>query len=87
MSIPIINEVWLEFSLYHTQIVVKAKFSRPSFNLPTTGTSAVIEESALMNLAELESFLWCWREDALLGSFGIGTRLAQGATIHYIQKV
>lgn len=66
----IIREYTIQLQTYHDEII-----GRLCFNHPDTG----LQESALYSIPELNNIVALWQDDALLGSFGIGTVLARDA--------
>lgn len=73
----IIREYEVIVSLYHDEIVAKLRFYEAE-----RGT----ETSQIISLPEVHNTLELWRAGALLGSFGIGTRLSESATFTMRQK-
>lgn len=67
----IIRHYSIQLQTYHTEIV-----GRLQFNHPDTGT---LEQSGLYSIGELNNIVQLWQDNALCGSFAIGTTLARDA--------
>ncbi len=65
-----VREYSIILSNYHDEIVARVSF---------VNAAGEIEESNLYSPGEINNLIALWQMDALLGSFGIGTRLAENA--------
>lgn len=65
----IIREYEIIVKIYHDEPVARIRYS----------VNGETEESNLYSLGEINNMVKLWECDELLGSFGIGTKLARGA--------
>lgn len=73
----LIRQYTVQVQTYHDTIIGRLIFTRDD------GT---IEESNLYTMQELNNIVALWRDDALMGSFAIGTKLAPDAVCLLAEK-
>lgn len=73
----IIHEFDIQLQIYHDQIIGRLCFKHPDHG---------VQESGLYSLPELNNIVALWQDDALMGSFGIGTVLARDARLTLTSK-
>jgi len=73
----IIRHYSIELQTYHTEIVGRLCFKHPDHG---------VQESGLYSLPELNNIVAMWQDDALMGSFAIGTKLARDARLTLTSK-
>ena len=66
----IIRHYSIELQTYHTEIVGRLQFNHPDHGH---------QESGLYSIGELNNIVQLWQDNALCGSFAIGTTLARDA--------
>lgn len=73
-----VNYYELIFNKYHNEIIVKIRFLNPN--------NDTIELSNNYSLGELCNIIHLWKTGELLGSFGVGTKLADNAAFNIITE-
>ena len=68
----------IELSKYHDDICARIQYLNPK--------TQEIEQSALYSVNEINNIVTLWKEDELLGGFGIGTVLAKDAGMCIFQR-
>lgn len=74
----IIREYVIELQIYHDEIIGRLQFTNPDTD--------TVEQSGLYSLPELNNIVAMWQDDALMGSFTIGTKLARDARLTLTSK-
>lgn len=68
----------IELQIYHDEIIGRLQYIDP--------VTKELQESGLYSLREIENIIQLWRDGYLMGSFGVGTQLANNPTRTMKQK-
>jgi hypothetical protein len=72
-----VRHYWIECQTYHNEIVARIQYRDENNQL---------QESALYSLPEIGNILELWKQNELLGPFGIGSVLSDSAVFTITQK-